>query len=194
MKYIMMLVVLFAFTLPVSVEAHTHLQSSTPEEGGTVTGDNPVVTLTFDSPVQEPNTLTVTDQQGEEYKIDNFTHSPEDTLEFEVPEEVEDGEIEFFYSVIGEDGHVMENTLTFNYSSGDEADASEEEEAATEDSSTNEREEAESATESSDAQQDEENEGTEDQESGGTSWLLPLIGVGLLVTAGLIFFGARKKS
>ncbi|SFJ88163.1 hypothetical protein SAMN04487936_10556 [Halobacillus dabanensis] len=188
MKYIMMLVVLFAFTLPVTVEAHTHLQSSTPEEGGTVSGDDPAVTLTFDSPVQEPNTLSVTDQQGEEYTIENFTHSPEDTLEFEVPEEVEDGEIEFFYSIIGEDGHVMENTLMFNYNGGDEADAFEEEEAATEDSSTDEGEEAESATESTDEQQ------AEDQESGGSSWLLPLIGVGLLITAGLIFFGARKKS
>jgi copper resistance protein C len=175
MKYIMMFFVLLTFTLPVTVEAHTHLQSSTPEEGGTVSGENPVVTLTFDSPVQEPNALTVTDQQGEEYTIENFTHSPEDTLEFEVPEEVADGEIEFFYSIIGEDGHVMENTLMFNYSGGEETDASEEEEA-------------ESATESTDEQQ------AEDQESDSTSWLLPLIGVGLLVTAGIIYFGARKKS
>ncbi|CDQ20094.1 hypothetical protein SAMN05192559_10741 [Halobacillus karajensis] len=191
MKHIAMLFVLFAFLLPVTVEAHTHLKSSTPEGGGTVTSDTPVVTLTFDSPVQEPNALTVSDQQGEEFTIETFTHSPENVLEFEVPEEAENGEIEVFYSIIGQDGHVMENTLTFNYEGGDKADSSEEEEKASEDSSANEGEEAESTPESS---EEEQNEATENQESDGTSWLLPVIAIGLLLTAGLVFLGVRKKS
>ncbi|QAS51463.1 copper resistance CopC family protein [Halobacillus litoralis] len=189
MKYISMFCLLIVLALPMAVEAHTHLESSQPESGGALTSEKPRVTLTFDSKVQEPTSLMVTDGDGEEFEIDSYTHSPDNVIEFSIPEEVGSGDIEVFYSIIGEDGHVMENQLTFNYTVKEEVSAPEE------DTETEEPE-----TTSDDAENAEGEESGEqqvagsDQGNGSNVWIVPVLGFGILITAVLVFLGIRKKS
>ncbi|MEC3883071.1 copper resistance CopC family protein [Halobacillus sp. HZG1] len=188
MKYISLLCLLVVLALPVTVEAHTHLESSEPESGGALSSENPGVTLTFDSKVQEPTTLTVTGENGEELQIDNYTHSPDNVIAFNIPEEAAGGDIEVFYSIIGEDGHVMENQLTFQYTVNDKAFEPEASETEEPEAASGEGENAE-GEESEDQQVAASEQGNESM-----VWIVPVLGFGLLITAVLVFLGIRKKS
>ncbi|MGR9050404.1 copper resistance CopC family protein [Halobacillus faecis] len=187
MKYISMFCLLIVLALPMTVGAHTHLDSSEPESGGALTSENPNVTLTFDSKVQEPTALTVTGEDGQEFEIQSYTHSPENVIEFSIPDEVDGGEIEVFYSIIGEDGHVMENQLPFTYTVNE---AAAEEDTETEDPET-----------TSDEDENTSGEAAESEEVAGSNqgnesmvWIVPVLGFGILITAVLVFLGIRKKS
>lgn len=189
MKYISMFCLLIVLALPMTVEAHTHLESSEPESGGALTSEKPGITLTFDSKVQEPTALTVTGGDGEEFEIDTYTHSPENVIDFSIPEEVGSGDIEVFYSIIGEDGHVMENQLTFTYTLNEEA-AAPEEDTETEEPATTSGEGGSASGEASESDQvAASNQGNESM-----VWIVPVLGFGILVTAVLVFLGIRKKS
>lgn len=189
MKYLSIFCLLIALALPMTVEAHTHLESSNPESGGTLTSENPGVTLTFDSKVQEPTALTVTGESGEEFEIDSYTHSPDHVIEFDVPEEVASGDIEVFYSIIGEDGHVMENQLSFNYTVKEETSVPEEDTESEEPETTSGEDQDEGGEESQDQQVASSN-----QENDSMVWIVPVLGFGVLITAVLVFLAFRKKS
>lgn len=196
MKYITMFCLLMAFALPMTAEAHTHLESSEPEAGGSLTSENPGITLTFDSNVQEPTALMVTDEEGEEFEIEDYTHSPENVVEFAIPEGVGSGNVEVFYSIIGEDGHVMEKSLEFVYEGKDEASETEEgtETEGSETTSGNsedmKEDESEKQMEKESAEQQTE-ASNEESDSGG--WVVPVIVFGILLTAIAVFFSLRKK-
>lgn len=189
MKYISMFCLLIVLALPMTVEAHTHLESSEPESGGALTSENPGIALTFDSMVQEPTAMTITDDDGKEFEIESYTHSPENVIEFSIPEEVASGDIEVFYSIIGEDGHVMENELTFNYTVKDKAST------AGEDTNTEEPATASGEGESGSGEASESDQvAASNQGNDSMVWIVPVLGFGILVTAVLVFLGIRKKS
>ena len=125
MKFKSILFLLLMMVIPFQVEAHTHLESSEPEAGEEISAENPTITLTFDSAVQEPNVIRVTDETGAETTIENIAHSPENVIEITLPEEITGGELDLFYSIVGADGHVMEDELPFTYEGTEEAEATE---------------------------------------------------------------------
>ncbi|SDY08755.1 copper resistance CopC family protein [Salimicrobium album] len=193
MKYITMFCLLMAFALPMTAEAHTHLESSEPEAGGSLTSENPGITLTFDSNVQEPTSLMVTDEEGKEFEIEEYTHSPENVVEFTIPEGVGSGEIEVFYSIIGEDGHVMENQLLFEYEAEKEASTSEGD-TETEGNETSETEKQDSTEEQTEQESTEQQTKASNEESDSGGWVVPVIVFGILLTAIAVFFSLRKKA
>ncbi|WP_173915315.1 copper resistance CopC family protein [Halobacillus sp. Marseille-Q1614] len=187
MKYSYFLFLLIILAFPIKVGAHTYLESSNPETGETVTAKDPVVTLTFDSSVQDLNTITVTDASGNKTTIEEITHSPDNVMEVTLPEELESGDIQLFYSIVGEDGHVMEEEITYTYEGTEEEEAAESEELA--------EEQAEEQAEESNQETGEEAiDSSQEEESSQSSWLLPVIAVGLLAVAGIAFLVTRKKS
>ncbi|WP_394218980.1 copper resistance protein CopC [Halobacillus trueperi] len=189
MKYIpIMFCLLIVFALPTTAGAHTHLESSEPESGGALTSEYPIVTLTFDSKVQEPTDLTVTGEDGEEFKIESYTHSPENVIEFSIPEAVGSGDIDVVYSIIGEDGHVMENQLTYTYAVNEAATAPEKDTETEEPSTTSGEDENTSGEATESDQVAASNQGNESM-----VWIVPVLGFGILVTAVLVFLGIRKK-
>ncbi|MFG6148016.1 copper resistance CopC family protein [Halobacillus sp. B23F22_1] len=177
MKYISIVFLAFMFAYPLSAGAHTHLENSDPEAGEQVPGDDPVITLIFDSPVQQPNEITVTDESGNEITVEDVNHSSDEVIEVPLPEELESGEIEVFYSIVGEDGHVMEEEFSFSYEEV-EQDAEENEETAESESEESAEEETLGAAE----------------ENSSNSWLMPVLAVSLLAVAALVFVFTRKKS
>ncbi len=189
--YINFLAVIVLLLIPVQVFAHTHLESSDPATDEVVSSDNPIITLTFDSPVQEPNTISVS-QNNEEITITEINHSPENVIEATLPTDLEDGEIVLFYSIIGEDGHVIEDSLVFTYekaddnsSSTDETQSSEEESIEAEEDEVEEN----NIVEETEQASIEETEITNEQ----NGWLLPAIAVILIGIAISVFLINRKK-
>ncbi|WP_431804209.1 copper resistance CopC family protein [Halobacillus andaensis] len=174
----------FIFVFPITAGAHTHLESSSPEAGDTVTEENPLITLTFDSPVQEPNEVSVADNNGNEITIEQINHSSKNVIEVEIPEEIETGEVTLFYSIVGEDGHVMEEELTYTYETT-------EEEATHQ---TGEEPSADEESDNTDLDNESEEEASAENENSQNSWLLPTVAVGLVAAALLVFLISRKKS
>ncbi|WP_117169531.1 copper resistance CopC family protein [Paraliobacillus sediminis] len=196
MKHYISLLILVLLLFPVQASAHTHLDSSEPATGEVVSSDNPVITLTFDSPIQEINTISVTDKNDVVTTIEEINHSPENIIEVTLPANLEEGEIEFFYSIIGEDGHVIENNLVFTYeqvdkesSSVDETQSSEKENA---EDTEGEAEESEIVEETEQAPKVEATETASEQDE-QNGWLMPVIAVILIAIAAIVFLVNRKK-
>ncbi|MGP4075872.1 copper resistance CopC family protein [Halobacillus sp. K22] len=197
MKLKSILFLLLIMAIPFQVEAHTHLESSEPEEGEGISAESPIITLTFDSAVQEPNVIRVTDESGEETTIDNITHSPENVIEVTLPEDIAGGELDLFYSIVGADGHVMEDELSFTYESKEEAEDTEEiaqsekeaEEQAEEQAAA---EDTESESQESQSQETEETQSESAEESQSSS-LMPVLIVVLIGAAVAGFLMVRKK-
>lgn len=191
----LILAILFALSLPTAAMAHSHMESSVPEDGATVTEPLEEVTLTFSAGIEEGSTITLTGADGEvgfeEISIDGTDLIG--TLAGPLP----DGEWTLGWNVISEDGHPIEGEITFESAAGIQADGAEEEEAVSEEQTTDEEEagsdsagEGEQMTEEATA--DEGKDLNEPEESGNV-----LLTVGLLVAAvillGLIFWAVRKK-
>ncbi|WP_082233091.1 copper resistance CopC family protein [Halobacillus massiliensis] len=188
LKYMFFLILFIAF--PLQAGAHTHLENSEPVQGETVTAENPLITLNFDSAVRDPNTIIVTDKNGEETTIEDINHSPENVIEITLPENLTSGEIELFYSIVGEDGHVMEEELPFTYEGLSEEEAAESEESAEERAAKM----AEESQQEAEQETEKANNSASEEDTTGNSWLLPAIAVGLVALAVIAFLATRKKS
>lgn len=188
MKRYISLLVLVLLLFPVQVGAHTHMDSSDPVAEGVVSSDNPVITLTFDSPVQEINTISVTEKNEEVTTIDEINHSPENIIEVTLPTDLEDGEIVLFFSIIGEDGHVIEDDLAFTYEK-----AVEESSIADETQSSEEESDEEINAEESEIVDESEKTETASEPDEQNGWLMPVIAVILIAIATSIFLINRKK-
>lgn len=191
----LILAILFALSLPTAAMAHSHMETSVPEDGATVTEPLEEVTLTFSAGIEEGSTITLTGADGEvgfeEISIDGTDLIG--TLAGPLP----DGAWTLGWNVISEDGHPIEGEITFESAAGIQADGAEEEGAVSEEQTTDEEDagsdsagEGEQMTE--DATADEGKDLNEPEESGNV-----LLTVGLSVAAviliGLIFWAVRKK-
>ncbi|MFB4162340.1 copper resistance protein CopC [Alteribacillus sp. JSM 102045] len=185
MKRIMICFLVGLFAFPISAGAHTHLERSEPEEGAVLGEETSTITLSFDSMVQEPNTVTLTDENGAEIDLEEVNHDPEDTIVIHLPEKLEDGDYTLFYSIVGEDGHVMEEELSYSYEGTDEESMNETEDSAAEEETDLE--------EGADSEEQEQTAQPQESDNNDNGILLPAA-VGLIVIAvGFIIFLFRKK-
>ena len=191
----LILSIFFALSLPTAAMAHSHMESSVPEDGSTVTEPLEEVTLTFSAGIEEGSTITLTGAGGEvgfeEISIDGTEMTG--TLAEPLP----DGGWTLGWNVISEDGHPIEGEITFESAAGIPADGAEDEETASEEQTTDEEEagsdsvgQGEQVTEETTA---DESKDLNESEEGGNA----LMTVGLLVASiillGLIFWAVRKK-
>ncbi|GEN87338.1 copper resistance protein CopC [Oceanobacillus sp. FSL W8-0428] len=92
--------------------AHTHLDTSDPEEGSTVTEALDSVTLYFETVIEESAVLELQAEDGTEITLDNITVN-DDELSADVTEPLENGAYTLSWDIIGVDGHPMEDSLSF---------------------------------------------------------------------------------
>lgn len=180
---------------PATVMAHSHMETSVPENGATVIEPLEEVVLTFSAGIEEGSTLTLTGVEG---KVEFTEFEIEDRkVRGTLAEPLPDGQWTLGWNVISEDGHPIEGEITFESAAGIQADGAEEEEAVSEEQTTDEEEAgSDSAGEgkqmTEEATADEGKDLNEPEESGNV-----LLTVGLLVAAvillGLIFWAVRKK-
>lgn len=196
MKRYISFLVLVLLIFPVQVSAHTHLGSSDPATGEVVFSDDPLITLTFDSSVQEINTITVTEENEEVTTIEEINHSSENIIKVTLPAELDAGEIVLFFSIIGEDGHVIENDLAFTYEKVDKESSVMDETQSSKEETVKETEsqveESEIVDESEKTALNEEAETASEQDD-QNGWLMPVIAVILIAIATSVLLINRNK-
>jgi methionine-rich copper-binding protein CopC len=101
--------------------AHAHLEASTIADGAQVAAAPAEMALTFDEPVALAG-VTLTAEGGAEIPID-FTPSREEaaTHAMEMPS-LEPGGYAFTWRALGDDGHVMTETIAFTVTGAEGAD------------------------------------------------------------------------
>lgn len=92
--------------------AHTHLDTSDPEEDSTVTEALDSITLYFETEIEENAVLELHTENGTEIALDNITVNDEE-LSADVTEPLENGAYTLSWDIIGVDGHPMEDSLSF---------------------------------------------------------------------------------
>ncbi|MFD1067774.1 copper resistance CopC family protein [Oceanobacillus locisalsi] len=136
-------VLLFAFSASPAF-AHTHLDTSDPEEDSTVTEPLDNITLYFETVIEESAVMELHHEDGTEIALDNQTVN-DDEFSADIAEPLENGTYTISWDIIGVDGHPMEDSISF------EVDA---EETAAEEEGTDAAENSEDAS----GEQSDENE------------------------------------
>lgn len=138
-KTMILLSALLAF--PISAQAHSVLEASTPSEGEVVTEELVAIALDFSAGIEQGSNMTMT-MDGTAVDFSEVAVM-EDQLVGTPAEELEDGSYVVEYDVLSEDGHPIQGSLAFELQAGAEAAPQEEpaeeaEQAAAPDSGQNE--------------------------------------------------------
>lgn len=111
MKKIILASLLLILALPLSVQAHTTLTSSTPAEGEVIQEKLEEVQLTFGTVIEKGSTMTI---QGEDmvHELENITVS-DNVLTGTLAQELPNGAYTIQWKIIGADGHPIEGQVPF---------------------------------------------------------------------------------
>ncbi|WP_185819817.1 copper resistance CopC family protein [Salibacterium salarium] len=187
MKRFITLFIIGLLLFPVAAGAHTHLENADLKEE-VADGETTIITLTFDSKVQELNSVNLTNENGEEVDVDGISQGPENTVTITLPDFLENGEYSLFYSIVGEDGHVMEKELAYMYEGTEQRESSvEEADEQTEESAVKEEEDRTSAS-------GEDTIDASTAESNDNDFFLTAAGGLLVIAVGVIFFYRKKRA
>lgn len=125
----------FGITLVLSVLlagqalAHSVVVSSDPEDGSTVEGEVSIVSMTYDSSIQQEEEIYIEDADGERIDPEEVTIE-DDTVEASLPDPLESGDYTIVWEVYGADGHLVDGEIEFTVDA--EASGAEESEDSTE--------------------------------------------------------------
>ncbi len=180
MKKLIMCLLVMLFTLPTVSFAHTHVQTTVPENGATVTSPLTEIKLSFETHIEKVSTMTVK-KDGQELTIDAQEVSGHDlTGTFQEP--LPNGEYEVKWNIVGEDGHVMEDAISFTVNVA-------EDEAVPENKETQKEPATEEAEKSSSLDEQTKAESTNEN----SSFFVIMIVAVLIVAVALIFVFRKKK-
>ncbi len=186
--WVTFVLVLFMLIFPPLALAHSHLDSSNPEDGEIVQEPLEQMVLTFDAGIEELSTVELFNEAGLEIELDDIVVSSPD-LEATLAQPLENGVYSVSWTVVGEDTHVTEGDFTFtvnvleNEAAGEEAELNEE---IAEDVP-----EQEEDTEEAEPTNDAEHTAEESRTSQG-SLLYYILGLGIIAIA-VNFLVIRKK-
>ena len=174
-----------------TVQAHSTMTSSDPEEGSVAEGEISSISMTFDTDIQQEEDIYVENEEGE--RIDAEEISIEnDTVEASLSETLSSGNYTAYWEVYGADGHLVDGQFEFSV------------EAAAADDNAEENSEASEAGDDSGAAENEDSEtneeevgsaGADDDNSGGMSGgvIALVVGLAVVAIAAIVFF-ARKRA
>lgn len=172
---------------PLTAQAHSVLEASTPAEGEVVTEAIEQIALDFSAGIEQGSKMTMTvDGQAVDF---SDVAVMEDQLVGTPQEELLDGSYVVTYEVLSEDGHPIDGTLSFELEAGAEAAATETEEPAEEEAASEETEITESDT-TEQAATPEQSAPAEDAGSNTTTLIIAALAVILLAGAVVLL---RKK-
>lgn len=181
MKKLLALFILLLI-MPVSVNAHAGLSSSTPAEGESLDVSPEEIRLQFDSPIEQGD-MTITEESGNDVAFSDVSPDEMD-LVGQLEDELPNGTYAVDWNVLSQDGHEVAGTLTFNVA----AEATEKESA---------EEAADATTEEAAPPADEETSetaaATDDAAEETTPWMTIILIAVLAVAAVTIFVIARRK-
>lgn len=182
-KWISIAAMAVLLIFPNAVMAHTHMTSSLPEDGSTVTEPLKTIELTFDTKIESLSSMKLV-KDGSEVPVE--VKAEGEKLIGTPQGELENGAYTAEWKIIGEDGHEMEGTLAFNVQqeAAEEAPQTEEE---PEDSGKSEGE----AQEEQPA--DEQTGSAEASEEGSPVMTIALAAIGVLAVIFIISLMRKKR-
>lgn len=124
MKKILLATWMFVFATSTNAFAHTHLGSSTPEEGQVVTEQLSEITLNFEGKIEQSSSFELSNMEGQSISIEEITIN-EGIMTGTFANPLENGEYQVKWSIIGADGHLMEGEYSFTVNVPDSNTASE---------------------------------------------------------------------
>ncbi|TDL80821.1 copper resistance CopC family protein [Peribacillus frigoritolerans] len=172
--------------LPNTAFAHTHMTSSNPEEGSTVTEPVKEIELTFDTPIESLSTMTLT-RDGADVPLE--VKAEGETLKGISSSELENGSYTADWKIIGEDGHEMEGTLAFTV----QQEVKEEEPQPSTDDETAMNEDDQNAENDKTAQTDQQAENAESERSENSPVMtVILVAIGVIAVIGIVLLMKKK--
>ena len=107
-----LLLCVFIFSVSATTFAHTHLGSTNPADGDTVTKPLTEITLTFKGQIEQGSTLELANAEGETVELQNIS-VVEDMMTGTLAAPLENGEYIVLWNSISADGHPMEGEFAF---------------------------------------------------------------------------------
>ncbi|MEH7520960.1 copper resistance CopC family protein [Priestia megaterium] len=185
MKKIIGLLLACFLAVPTVSFAHTHVQTTVPENGATVTAPLKEIKLTFETHIEKISTITVT-KDGQKISLASQKVEGHDLIA-SLDQPLENGSYTVNWEIVGGDGHVMKDSIAFKVDVKDEA-KEENTQAAGKDS-----EKKQDATQSEQHQKSAvaNDEKTENNDS-SSFFVITIIAIVVVVGALLLIFRKKK--
>ncbi|HWL25693.1 MAG TPA: copper resistance protein CopC [Ureibacillus sp.] len=195
-KKVFLFTFILLFTFMGSVFAHTGLESSTPENGEVIKENLEKITLTFHGKIEQGSTFTVEGNDGASVAVNNIIIT-NNVMSGDLSSSLENGNYTVNWSIIGEDGHVVEDRFNFTIDAPVQESVTEDNNTQTidEENGTDDTVSTQINEEATETNQATTNENTEAAQDEGNSNLLFFI-VGLLVVIiviSFVFLAKRKR-
>ena len=105
--------ILLVFSLNGHAFAHTGLESSSPQNGETISEEIQQIILTFETKIEQTSTIRLKSADGTEIPVKDITINDKQMVgNLEAP--LDHGDYQVLWNIIGADGHPIEGTFTFN--------------------------------------------------------------------------------
>ena len=197
--------ILLVFSLNGHAFAHTGLESSSPQNGETISEEIQQIILTFETKIEQTSTIRLKSADGTEIPVKEISINDNQMVgNLEAP--LDHGDYQVLWNIIGADGHPIEGTFTFSVNKPDTEEDSNLEEANTPSQSENNTEvtdnpstnqtEADEETPKiiSDTSDETQTDASSSQQSQLPSYLIPVvIGILAIVIAASFILMKRKK-
>ncbi|MDQ0205666.1 copper resistance CopC family protein [Alkalicoccobacillus murimartini] len=173
---------------PAVTYAHSHLESTVPEDGQTVDEAVETIELSFDGGIEQASDVQIFTEAGDEIEPATVNiNSPE--IEVELTEPLMNGEYRVTFNVISADTHPVDGEFTFSVDAEEVAEPAEE---ATEEEATEEEITEEEPAESVETDQQTSDEQQDNEENSSMLWIIGGIVV-LVVIIGAVVAMRKKK-
>ena len=197
--------ILLVFSLNGHAFAHTGLESSSPQNGETISEEIQQIILNFETKIEQTSTIQLKSADGTEIPVKDITINDKQMVgNLESP--LDHGDYQVLWNIIGADGHPIEGTFTFNVNKPNTEEDSNLEEAntpsqsennsdVTDNPSTNQTEADEETPKIiSDTSDETQTDASSSQQSQLPSYLIPvIIGILAIVIAASFILMKRKK-
>ncbi|CAM5209504.1 CopC domain-containing protein OS=Ureibacillus acetophenoni OX=614649 GN=SAMN05877842_11580 PE=4 SV=1 [Ureibacillus acetophenoni] len=188
------------FTFVSTVFAHTGLQSSDPQNGEVVNEQLDQITLTFEGNIEQGSTFTLLNSNGESISVANISVNG-NVLSGSLTDPLENGVYTVDWSVIGGDGHLIEDSFQFTVDlpvaeTVEETEEPVEDDSEAEVTTQNENEsQTETNVEENETNQANTTENTVAEQSKENSYLIPIIigALVLIILISIVFLAKRKR-
>lgn len=198
LKKVSLLTFVLLFTFVSIAFAHTGLESSNPQNGEVINEQLEQIKLTFEGKIEQGSTFTLQNTNGKSIVVNRITIT-ENELSGDLSSPLENGEYTVNWSIIGADGHLMEDSFSFTVDVATIAETIEEqtgtETPVEKDSETEHNKQTKTNTEENEVDHANPSEKTEAAQNEDNSYILPII-IGvliLIIISSFIFFSKRKK-
>jgi methionine-rich copper-binding protein CopC len=191
--------ILLVFSLNGHAFAHTGLESSSPQNGETISEEIQQIILTFETKIEQTSTIRLKSADGTEIAVEEISIN-DNQMVGNLEATLDHGDYQVLWNIIGADGHPIEGTFTFSVNTPNREDDSNLEEENTplesENNSTTNQTAADEETPKiiSDPSDETQTDASSSQKSQLPSYLIPvIIGILVIVIAASFILMKRKK-